>query len=373
MGRPVYLDYNATTPVRPAVAAAMVEALAAVGNPSSVHRFGRAARARLETAREQVAALVGARPAQVVFTSGGTEANNLALTGAGRERVLVSAIEHDSVLKATAAEPIPVERNGVVDLAALERMLATRPQPAVVAVMLANNETGVIQPVAEAARIAHASSALLHCDAVQAAGKIAVDFNALGVDLLTLSAHKLGGPAGVGALIVADHVRLTAQQRGGGQERGRRAGTENLAGIMGFGVAAEIAAAELAAMAKLADLRDELERRATGTVPGAIVFGGEAARLANTSCLALPGVTSELQVMALDLAGVAVSAGSACSSGKVQPSHVLRAMGADAATAGSAIRVSLGWCSTAEDIDRFLEAWCALAARSRAVGSLTAA
>jgi cysteine desulfurase len=372
MGRPAYLDYNATTPVRPAVASAMAEVLATVGNPSSVHGFGRAARARLETAREQVAALVGARPAQLAFTSGGTEANNLALTGSGRERILVTAIEHDSVLKATDAETIPVGRNGVIDLAALERMLATR-RPAMVAVMLANNETGVIQPVAEAARIAHASAALLHCDAVQAGGKMAIDFNALGADLMTLSAHKMGGPAGVGALVAADHVNLAARQRGGGQERGRRAGTENLLGIVGFGAAAEIAAGELGAMARLADLRDDLERRALAAVPGATLFGREAPRLANTSCLALPGVTSEVQVMALDLAGVAVSAGSACSSGKVQPSHVLRAMGADAAMAGSAIRVSLGWRSTAEDVDRFLEAWCALAARSRTVGSLTAA
>jgi cysteine desulfurase len=373
MRRPVYLDYNATTPVRPAVAAAMAEALAAVGNPSSVHGFGRAARARLEAAREQVAALVGARPAQVVFTSGGTEANDLALTGAGRERVLVTAIEHDSVLKATAAETIPVERSGLLDLAVLERMLAARREPALVAVMLANNETGVIQPVAEAACLVHGHGALLHCDAVQATGKIAVDFNALGADLMTLSAHKLGGPAGVGALVIADHVNLAARQRGGGQERGRRAGTENLAGIVGFGVAAEIAAAELGAMAGLAGLRDDLERRALVAKPGAFVFGREARRLANTSCIALPGVSSELQVMALDLAGVAVSAGSACSSGKVQPSHVLRAMGADAATAGSAIRVSLGWQSTAEDVERFLEAWCALAARRPAAESLTAA
>jgi len=366
MRRAVYLDYNATTPVRPAVATAMADALATVGNPSSVHGFGRAARARLETVREQVAALVGARPAQVVFTSGGTESSNLALTGTRRERVLVSAIEHDSVLKATTAETIPVERSGLVDLAALERLLTDRTEPAVVAVMLANNETGVIQPVSDAARIAHDHGALLHCDAVQAAGKIVVDFKALGADLMTVSAHKLGGPAGVGALIVADHVNLAAQQRGGGQERGRRAGTENLAGIVGFGVAAEIAAAELGVAAGLAELRDELERRATAAVPGAVLFGREAARLANTSCLALPGVSSELQVMALDLAGVAVSAGSACSSGKVQPSHVLRAMGADAATAACAIRISLGWQSTAEDVERFLEAWCALAARSRA-------
>ena len=372
MRRPIYLDYNAKTPVRPAVALAVAEALAIAGNPSSVHGFGRAARARLETAREQVARLVGARPAQVVFTSGGTEANNLALSGTGRIRVLVSAIEHDSVLRAARAEMVPVERSGVIDLGALERMLAAEP-PAQVAVMLANNETGVIQPVAEAARIAHAAGAVIHCDAVQAAGRIALDWAALGVDSLSLSAHKIGGPAGVGALIIADHISLSAQQRGGGQERGRRAGTENLPGIVGFGAAAEIASAELGAMAGLANLRDDLERRAKAAMPGVVFFGRDARRLSNTSCLALPGLSSELQVMALDLAGVAVSAGSACSSGKVQPSHVLRAMGADASTAGSAIRVSLGWQSAVEDVDRFLEAWCALAVRSRTAASLTAA
>jgi cysteine desulfurase len=375
MRRSTYLDYNATAPVRPEVAAAVSAALAEVGNPSSVHSFGRAARARLETAREQVAALVGARPSQVIFTSGGTEGNALAIGGPGRARVLVSAIEHDSVLKSAACDLIPVERSGVVDLAALERMLATSSEPALVALMLANNETGVIQPAAEAARIAHAHGALLHCDAVQAAGKIKVDFADPGVDLMSLSAHKLGGPPGVGALIVADHVELQARQRGGGQERSRRAGTENVPGIIGFGVAAEIAAAELGAMARVAALRDDLERRVLAAVPGAVIFGREAARLPNTTCLGRPGLSSEVQVMRLDLAGVAVSAGSACSSGKVQASHVLRAMGADAVAAGSAIRVSLGWQSSAEDVDRFVAAWTDLAApvRARDIDNLTAA
>ncbi len=373
MRRSTYLDYNATAPVRPEAAAAVGAALAEVGNPSSVHGFGRAARARLETARERVAALVGARPSQVVFTGGGTEANNLAIGGTGRDRILVSAIEHESVLKAAASDLIPVERSGVVDLAALDRLLAAERGPALVALMLANNETGVIQPVAEAARIAHANGALFQCDAVQAVGKIAVDFAALGVDLMSLSAHKLGGPPGVGALIVADHVELGARQRGGGQERGRRAGTENLPGIVGFGVAAETAAAELGAMARVADLRDDLERRAIAVVPGATIFGRGAPRLPNTTCLSLPGLSSEVQVMGLDLAGVAVSAGSACSSGKVQPSHVLRAMGVDELTAGSAIRVSLGWQSSGEDVEHFLAAWCELAARARGIGDLTAA
>lgn len=371
MRQPVYLDYNATAPVRPEVSAAVTEALAAVGNPSSVHGFGRSARARLERARTQVAALVGARASQVVFTSGGTEANSLALTGAGRERFLASAVEHDSVLMARPPEIVPVDGRGILDLAALEAILAAEDRPALLAVMLANNETGVIQPVAEAARIAHARGAIVHCDAVQAAGKIAVDWTGLGVDLLSFSAHKFGGPPGVGAMIVADHVVLAAARRGGGQERGRRAGTENLPGIVGFGVAAERAAAELPHMARLSALRDELERRALALKPSAVVAGRDAPRLPNTSCLATPGFGSELQVMALDLAGVAVSAGSACSSGKVQRSHVLRAMGFDD-LAGSAIRISLGWQSAPEDVDRFIEAWGELVTRPRAA-ALTAA
>jgi cysteine desulfurase len=373
MRRSAYLDYNATAPLRPEVTAAVSAALVEVGNPSSVHGFGRAARSRLETAREQVAALVGARPSQVLFTSGGTEANNLAIGETGRARILVSAIEHDSVLKAAASDLIPVERSGVVDLAALDHMLAAERGSTLVALMLANNETGVIQPVTEAVRIAHAHGALFHCDAVQAAGKIAVDFSVLGADLMSLSAHKLGGPPGVGALIVADHVELRARQRGGGQERGRRAGTENLPGIVGFGVAAEIAAAELGAMARIAELRDDLERRVLAAVPAAVIFGLEVGRLPNTTCVSLPGLSSEVQVMGLDLAGVAVSAGSACSSGKVQNSHVLRAMGADASTAGSAIRVSLGWQSSPTDVDHFIAAWGELAALARDIGKLSAA
>jgi len=365
MPRPIYLDYNATAPVRPAVIAAMVETMTAVGNPSSVHGFGRRARAAREGAREQVAALVGARPAQVVFTSGGTEANNLALTGVDRARVLVSAIEHDSVLKATAVETVPVLRAGVVNLVELAELLEQDRRPAIVSVMLANNETGVIQPLADVVGIARAQGALVHCDAVQAVGKIDVDFAALGVDLMTLSAHKFGGPPGVGALVVGEHVTLAPRQRGGGQERGRRAGTENLPAIVGFGVAAQTAQTGLDAAAGLVRRRDDLEARITAAAPDAIIFGREAPRLPNTTCVALPGLSSELQVMALDLAGVAVSAGSACSSGKVQASHVLRAMGADAVTAASAIRVSLGWQTEAADIDRFLEAWSMLAARSR--------
>ncbi|MCH8153708.1 MAG: cysteine desulfurase [Proteobacteria bacterium] len=364
----VYLDYNATTPVRPEAAAAVADALALTGNASSVHRFGRLARRKLEDAREAVAALVGAPAERVVFTSGGTEANNLALTGAGCARRLVSAGEHDSVLNAAAgaeggAERIPLRRDGVVDLDALEARLGEDSRPALVSVMLANNETGVIQPVARAAETAHGRGALVHCDAVQGAGKIPVDMAALGVDLLSLSAHKLGGPQGVGALIVAEGIALAPLMLGGGQERRHRAGTENLPGIAGFGAAAECALAGLERMAGLAELRDRLERRLRARAPEIKIYGAGAPRLSNTSCFGVPGLAAETQVMALDLAGIAVSAGAACSSGKVAPSHVLGAMGASEAEAGSAIRISLGWDSGAPDIERFLEAWSALYSR----------
>ena len=368
----VYLDYNATAPVRPEAAAAVADALLLTGNPSSVHRFGRAARKRVEDAREAVAALIGAAPADIVFTSGGTEANALALAGARRTRLLVSAIEHDSVLAATAAHDpdtlrIPVSAAGLVDVPALDKLLAGRGGDTLVSVMLANNETGVVQPVAEIVQRAHAAGALVHCDAVQAAGKIAVDVNALGADLVSLSAHKLGGPKGIGALYVSERIALAPLLRGGGQERGRRAGTENVPGIAGFGAAAAAARRDLASDArKITTLRDRLEAAVLARSNRARIVGADAARLPNTSCIVLRGVPSETQVMALDLAGVAVSAGSACSSGKVRPSHVLAAMGHPAEESSAAIRVSLGWASTPADVERFVEAWSAMAARRAA-------
>ncbi|MFI4987774.1 MAG: cysteine desulfurase family protein [Alphaproteobacteria bacterium] len=358
MSRAIYLDYNATAPLRPEARAALVEALAFAGNPSSVHRFGQRARTRLEDAREALAAVVGAAPAEIVFTSGGTEANNLALAGAGRERILVSGVEHDSVLAAAAgAERIPVGPEGIVRLDALEAMLQADGRPALVAVMLANNETGVIQPLADVVALAHAHGALVHADAVQAAGKVALDFAGLGIDLMALSAHKLGGPVGVGALVVRQGLALASRQRGGGQERGRRAGTENLAGIVAFAAAAAAAQQGLAGYARISLLRDRLEEGVAATAPGLRIFGRGEERLANTACFTMPGVASETQVIALDLAGIAVSAGSACSSGKVQPSHVLRAMGASEEEAANAIRASLGWLTTAEEIERFIAAW----------------
>jgi cysteine desulfurase len=339
----------------------MVEVYGEAGNPSSVHSFGRTARNLVEDARDRVARLVGARAADMVFTSGGSEANNLALKGAGAVRVMVSAIEHPSVLNAAPnAARIPVHGDGVVDLDALERMVAQASGPALVALMLANNETGVIQPVAEAARIAHGHGAKLHCDAVQAAGKIAVDIAALGADTVALSAHKLGGPHGVGALVVREGAGLTAQIAGGGQEHGLRAGTENVAGIVGFGVAAACARNELDAYGRIAALRDYLENSL-----GARVFGASAPRLPNTSQIAMPGVAAETQVIGFDLDGIAVSAGSACSAGKVEAPYVLKAMGVPENEAATAIRVSLGRDTTRDEMDRFIAAWRALHRRTR--------
>ncbi|UEM19597.1 cysteine desulfurase [Skermanella mucosa] len=372
MSGTAYLDYNATAPTLPAVRDAVMAALEVAGNPSSVHGFGRRARRLVEDARAEVAALAGVVPARIVFTSGGTEANASALaTGAsGRtgRRILVSAIEHDSVLETVPdAERIPVMPDGTVDLAALDRMLARGDGPALVSVMLVNNETGVIQPVAEASRLAHAHGALFHCDAVQGAGRVAMDADSLGIDLMTLSAHKLGGPHGVGALVVREGIPIAPVLRGGGQEQRRRAGTENVAGIAGFGAAARLARSAADEAVRIGRLRDGLERRIAEAAEAAgvavTIHGRAARRVANTTCVSMPGVSSETQIMALDLAGVAVSAGSACSSGKVKPSHVLTAMGVDAGEASSAIRVSLGWATGPEDVDRFVDAWSTLCRR----------
>lgn len=359
----VYLDHNATTPVLPAVAAAMVDALGRVGNPSSVHAAGRAARQAVDEARRQVATLVGAPTESVVFTSGGTEANNLALAGA--THVAVSAIEHDSVCRAAPNGAIVrVSAQGAVDLAALDATLSST-RVEIVSIMLANNETGVIQPVAEAAKVAHRHGALMHCDAIQAAGRIDVDFEALGVDLMSLSAHKLGGPMGVGALLVRPGVAVAARALGGGQESWRRAGTENVPGIVGFGVAAAAARHAVARMDDLRAWRDAIEARLRAIAPEIPIYGAASERLANTSCIGMPSVKGETQVMGFDLAGIAVSAGSACSSGKVTSSAVLSAMGVEKEAAGEAIRVSLGWTTQPGDIDRFVDAWRKIYDRTR--------
>jgi cysteine desulfurase len=325
-----------------------------------VHRRGRAARQLVERARETVAALAGASPDGITFTSGGTEANHLALFGSRRERVLISAVEHSSVLQAfPGAEHIPVDANGIVDVPALATMLDIGPRPALVSVMFANNETGVLQPVRAVAETAHSHGALFHCDAVQAAGKLKLSLAEIGADFLTLSAHKIGGPSGVGALVSASE-EVTPLQRGGGQERSRRAGTENLSGIAGFGAAA--AACDPAEYERVRGLRDRLE----AALPGAIVIGASAPRLPNTSALAMPGVPAETQIIAFDLEGVMVSAGAACSSGKVGPSHVLAAMGLAPDIAASTIRVSLGWSTSEADIAHFIDCWRALRRRTLA-------
>lgn len=354
MPAPAYLDHNATSPLRPAAFDAMAEALRAGGNPSSVHKAGRAARAAVDKARRQVADLVGALPAEVIFTSGGTEANNMALRGAGRRRLLVSAIEHESVRNsAPDAEVVPVDANGVLDLGALEKALARLSEPALVSVMLANNETGVVQPIADVVRLARAAGALVHCDAVQGAGKMPLSIHGLGVDYLSLAAHKLGGPTGVGALVVRAGAPLATDRKGGAQETNRRAGTENLSGIVGFGAAATEALRGL----DVQSLRDKLELALVQIAPAARIHGAGAPRLCNTTFISMPGVSSETQVMAFDLAGVCISAGSACSSGKVHQSAVLSAMGVPEAEATTAVRISLGWNTESADIERLIGAW----------------
>ena len=370
-----YFDWNATAPLRPEARAALEAALALGGNPSSVHAEGRAARHAVEIAREQVAALVGAQPGDVVFTSSGTEANMAALTPAievdgekrPRSRLLISAIEHASVRSGgrfppEAIEEMPVDADGRLDLAALERALS-RQAPAVVSVMLANNETGVLQPVAEAAAIVHAAGGLFHVDAVQAAGRIGCDMAALGADVLTLSAHKIGGPKGAGALIRrGDHIHFPSPLiRGGGQERGLRAGTENVPGIVAFGAAAAAARRDGGSeVSHMLALRTRLEAGLREILPSAVIFGQKAERLPNTTLFAAPGMKAETAVIAFDLAGIAISAGAACSSGKVQPSHVLAAMKVPPELRG-AVRVSLGWETTEADIERFQNAWRKLA------------
>ena len=369
----VYLDWNATTPLRPEARQAMAAAWEVAGNPSSVHAEGRQARRLVEEARAAVAAAVGARPQDVVFTSGGTEANALALTpglrrGAGEpvRRLLVSAIEHPSVLSGGRFSPeaigtIQVTGSGLIDIDHLRRILAVG-RPALVSVMLANNETGALQPVGEVADIVHEAGGVLHVDAIQALGKIPFDINAMKADLVALSAHKIGGPKGVGALVLAEGVQgLQPLLRGGGQELGRRAGTENVAGIAAFGAAVRAAMAALEGdAARLQGLRKRLEEGLRQT-PGVIVFSDGEPRLPNTTLFTVPGMKAETAVIGFDLGGIAVSSGSACSSGKVQPSHVLAAMGVGTELAQGAVRLSLGWSTSEADIDLALQAWRKLA------------
>ena len=378
----VYLDWNASAPLRPAARDAVCAALELCGNPSSVHGEGRAARHLIEQARGEVAALVDADARNVIFTSGGTEANTLALSstierGADKapfDRLLISAIEHPSVraggrFAPNAIEEIPASADGVVELAALAQRLDTLARDglrALVSLMAANNETGVVQPVAAASEIVHRAGGLVHVDAVQAAGRVAIDINALGADLLTLSAHKLGGPKGAGALIRRDEALHFAEPliKGGGQERGARAGTENAAAIAAFGAAAAACRTELAPeAAHMAALRDQLEAGLRALTPEAVIFGAQTGRLPNTTLVAMPGAKAETLVIGFDLEGIAVSSGAACSSGKVAPSHVLAAMGVPMELARGAIRVSTGPTTAVAEIERFLEVWQKLVQR----------
>ena len=375
MNQRSYLDYNATAPLREEVREAFAVALSLYGNPSSVHWEGRAARGAVEAARIAVAGLVGARPQDVIFTSGGTEANALALAAQAGEawHCYMSAVEHPSVLSGgrfyrETTTVIPVTRDGVIDLGILAKELEKhhlggwRP---FVSLMAANNETGAVQPVAETSKIVHEAGGLFHTDAVQAAGRIELDMAAFGADMLSLSAHKIGGPKGVGALVLGTGASVEPLIKGGGQEGRRRAGTENVAGIIGFGVAAELAAADLRNMGAMANLRDELEKGVLAIAPDAVMLSTGVDRLPNTTCIAVPRAKAETLVIGLDLAGVAVSSGAACSSGKVEASHVLRAMGVPEEVAQGAIRVSLGFATKRDDIENFLKAFAELINRLR--------
>lgn len=377
----IYLDHNATSPVAPAVADVVSRVLREdFGNPSSVHHFGQRAKALLDDARSAVAALIGGETAEIVFTSGGTESDNLAIRGAaeaaeptGRRHLIASAIEHEAVLstcKALARRGwrttwLPADQTGIVSVDALREAITD--ETAVVSVMLANNEIGTIQPVAELAAITHARGAVFHTDAVQAIGKMPVDVRTLGVDLLSLSAHKFNGPKGAGALWIRRGLRLVAHMTGGRQERNRRAGTEDTAGAAGLGAAAALASAKLdQEVVRLAGLRDRLETGILGRVPGTTVNGAEP-RVPNTTNIGFEGVEAESLLMALDLEGFAVSTGSACSSGTLEPSHVLRAMGFSAHRTQNAIRFSLGLGNAADDIDRLLDRLPAIVERLRAL------
>ncbi|MDZ4364784.1 cysteine desulfurase family protein [Brevundimonas sp.] len=367
---PVYLDYNASALVRPEVQDVMARALADNGNPSAVHAAGRRARARVETARAQVADLVGADPTAVVFSSGGTESNAQAILSAlaaGCERLIVGATEHPCVAEAAAVsgapvEVLPVDANGVVDLVWLEEALL-RPGRAVVAIHHANNESGVIQPIAEAAHLVRAAGGWLHVDAIQSAGKISVDMRTLDADTLTVSAHKLGGPQGVGALISREGTPVIRALHGAGQERGLRAGTENVPGIAGFGVAADCAARDLPQAAAHQAWRDAAQARVRAA--GATIIGEAAERLPNTLFMAVPDWDSPQQLISMDLMGLMVSAGSACSSGKTKASKAISAMGLhDLGTGG--VRVSGGWGTTQDDWSRFAEVWVSAYEKHRA-------
>ncbi len=358
MKKHIYLDYNATAPIRPEAKAAMLECMEYPSNASSVHQYGQATKKIIEHARQNVANLIGATAEQIIFNSGATEANNTILKHFTGERILVSAIEHPSVIEvAPNADVIPVTPEGIIDLNALEGLLKQKPPPALVSIMMVNNETGAIQPIKEAVRLSKKYACLFHCDATQAAGKIPLNMYELGIDFLTLSSHKLGGPQGVGALAIGICGVTPALLHGGGQEKHLRAGTENVAGIAGFGASAEQAGKRLESYQRLEIFRDQIETHLLKTNPDTIIHAHGAPRICSATMFSTPDASSETLMMALDLEGIAVSNGSACSSGTVRANYVLQAMGITNEKASSALRISLGWDTKRTDIEHFMQAW----------------
>jgi len=358
----IYLDHNATSPIRPEVIEEMNRVMKMGGNPSSVHAVGRQAKSILEESRQTIAQIINCRAQKIIFTGGGTEANNLALNIKAVDHIIISATEHDSVAQVQKnfegrIDILPVDKNGLVRQEHLSNALADATGNSLVSIMLANNETGVLQDVKSLARISHEAGALFHTDAIQAFGKIPIDFRALGVDLMSISAHKLGGPQGVGALVALEKIILAPLTYGGGQEVGRRSGTENLAGIAGFARAVSLVPQNIHAMKTCERIRNRIEQEIEQIAPEVYFYGAAENRLPNTSTILMPGISSETQVMAFDLDGLCLSAGSACSSGKVKPSHVVLAMGASQDQALSTVRISLGIDTTEQDADAFIAAW----------------
>lgn len=357
MKQSIYLDYNATAPLLDEVKEVMLEVMGAPYNASSVHSFGRKAKQLLESARQNIATALDAGGYQVIFTASGTEANNQALSCLNEPHELfISAVEHDSIMKIgnkLHARVLPVDENGIIDLNAMEKLLLSSQKKPFVSIMLANNETGVIQPIHEIAQIVFKHGGFLHCDIVQAVGKIPLSINNLNADMVTISGHKLGGPVGAAALIIKKGLQVKPFQVGGGQESGYRAGTENIAAIVGFAKAVEVAVKNMPAGRK----RDYLESRIKEIAKDAVIAGEKAKRLPNTSNIAMPNMTAETQVIAFDLEGIAISSGSACSSGKVAESHVLSAMNVDQGLRNNAIRVSTGAQTTEEEIEAFIKTW----------------
>ncbi len=358
----IYLDYNATALMKPAVIEEMTRVMNIGGNPSSVHSLGRGAKTIMEQARQTIAQVINCRPQKIIFTGGGTEANNIALKSTGMDHIITTTTEHDSILGIKdnfegSVEYLTVDEKGQISPEDLQKALEDCPKNTLVSIMLTNNETGVVQDIKTLVEITHEAGALFHTDAIQALGKIPVDFRDLSVDMMSFSAHKLSGPQGVGALVALEKIDIQSIIFGGGQEVGRRSGTENLAGIAGFGKAAGLVPENLNIMEKLGFYRDHIEQEISNHAPDVIFYGATSKRLPNTSTILMPGVSSETQVMAFDLDGICVSSGSACASGKVKPSHVVSAMGASEEQALSTIRVSLGWNTTEQDVDAFITAW----------------